>query len=202
MANLSNTAYDESISAARAMPAMLNLKKLMQEGRVSQSPAAATSKDASASGSQTQTIETRFGSVVFNLAQPVSFTRGLLGMPDKQRFGLADFPNPRFAQFKLLQSLDDTGLSFITMPLELQPDLIRAEDLQRACEDVGITFSDLAVLLIVTVHRGATGGVQLSVNNRAPILLDAKTRQALQYVFPHDRYQVQQVLKTDAQKTA
>lgn len=143
-----------------------------------------------------QTIETRFGAVSFNFAQPILFTRGLLGMPEHQRFALADFPSTRFSQFKLLQCLDDMNLSFITMPLELQPDLIAAEDLQRACADVGMRYDDLAVLLMVTVHRGVDK-VTLSANLRAPLLIDAEQRQALQYVFPHDRYSVQQLLSGD-----
>jgi flagellar assembly factor FliW len=206
VANFSNPAYDNSLVATPALPAMLNIRKLLQEGRVNQPPAAATVKDAVSSASQSQIIETRFGPVEFNLAQPILFSRGLLGMPEKQRFGLADFPNARFAHFKLLQSLDDAALSFITLPLELQPDLLRVEDLQRACEDAGIAFQNLAVLLIVTVYRTPGGAeaaqAQLSVNCRAPILVDVESRQALQYVFPSDRYQVQQRLKTEMQKTA
>ncbi len=199
MANYSNTAYDmnamQGLVASRVVPAMRALKKLMQEDRVTQSPAAQASAPLPASLA-IQTIETRFGAVEFNFDQPILFTRGLLGMPEHQRFALADFPNPRFAQFKLLQCLDDTQLSFITLPLDLQPSLIREEDLKRACEDVGMAYEALAVLLMVTVHR-SLDKVVLSVNARAPLLIDADQRQAVQYVFSHDRYPVQQPLSAD-----
>ena len=199
MANHSNTAYDTASSVSQAVPAKVNVKKLMQEKRVSQSPAAAAEANHVPTQGAHEPIETRFGVVAFNVAKPVHFTRGLLGMHDRQQFALADFPNPKFAQFKLLQSMDEAALSFITMPLELQPDLIRKEDLQRAADDVGIALDDLAVLLIVTVNRmpptdGKENQVQISVNTRAPLIFDTSSRQAVQYVFPHDRYQVQQVL--------
>lgn len=138
-------------------------------------------------------IQTRFGPITVSQDKPILFDRGLLGIPESQHFTLVDFPAENLKQFKLLQSLDKEELSFITLPLDLDNAIIARSDLQKACEDVNMPADKLAVLVIVSVHRSPSN-VTLSVNARAPLLINADTRQALQYVFQHSRYKVQQLL--------
>ena len=140
-----------------------------------------------------ETIKSRFGEISVDPEKAVYFPRGLLGIPDKFSFMLAHFPNPKMQQFTLLQSLDDENLSFITLPLEFNNTMIAAEDLRTACRDLQIEERDLVVLLIVLVHRGLDQ-VRLSVNLRAPVLIDSKRRKGNQYVFIQDHYKVQHML--------
>ncbi len=141
----------------------------------------------------TETVRTRFGDVAVDSSKAVAFPRGLLGMPDRANFVLASFPTPKMQQFTLLQSLDDAALSFITLPLNLQNAIIGEDDLRAACRDLQIAEGNLALLLIVTVHRSPQQ-VKLSVNARAPILIDAERRIGMQYVFQTDAYKVQHML--------
>jgi flagellar assembly factor FliW len=143
--------------------------------------------------SKSEEIETRFGKVAITRDNPLVFERGLLGIPNSREFCLTEFPSAQLGQFKLLQSLEELTLSFITLPLDPASNLLEAEDITRACEDAGIPFADAAILLIVTVHRSPTS-VQLSVNARAPLLVNAVTREAVQYVFQHNKYKVQHLL--------
>jgi flagellar assembly factor FliW len=138
-------------------------------------------------------IKTRFGEVIVDTAKAIVFTRGLLGMPERTRFALANFPNAKMQQFRLLQSLDDHNLSFITLPLDLENGIIAANDLRVAAADLGIKEENLATLLIVSVHR-SPDQVKLSVNARAPIFVDAERKVGIQYVFQHDAYKVQHML--------
>lgn len=138
-------------------------------------------------------IDTRFGKIAIKRDNPISFPHGLLGMPECVNFCLLEFPVKKFPQFRLLQSLDDAALSFITLPLEMDNSIIEREDILKGCRDLGIPEPDLAMLLIVSVHRGAQD-VRLSVNARAPLLIDAQRREATQYVFQNNRYEVQQAL--------
>jgi flagellar assembly factor FliW len=138
-------------------------------------------------------INTRFGRITVDPRQQILFPSGLLGMPEKVHYCLARFPSEKMARFKLLQSLEDPSLSFITLPVDITNPLILREDLEQAARDLDIPLSDLAVLLVVTVHR-ATGAAQLSVNARAPLLIHAGRRVATQFVFPHNRYQIRQAL--------
>lgn len=189
MANMTKHAYDNRIETT--LPPMLMKEHQLEEKRVSQQSAPANQADG------WENIETRFGSVAFHTAQPIVFAKGLLGMPDKVHFGLANFPSEKFSQFQLFQSFDDHQLSFITMPLGISNTLIQEEDIRRACDDLGMHVDDVAMLLIVTVHR-SPNGVKLSVNLRAPLMVDAKRRQGMQYVFSHDRYGVQHFLAPNA----
>lgn len=140
-----------------------------------------------------QVIETRFGKIQISFEKPIQFEKGLLGIAGSNRFMVADMPNEKLAQFKLLQSLEDSNLSFITLPVDLDNEIIERADLEKACGDIGIPVEDLAVLLIVSVHRSPSS-VKLSVNARAPLMMNAETREGVQFVFQHSRYQVQQML--------
>lgn len=140
-----------------------------------------------------ESIETRFGTVTVRKDNPIVFPHGLLGMPERVNFFLTEFPSEKLRQFKLLQSLDDHSLSFITMPLDLENGILAKEDVVHACDDLGIDSKQLAILLIVSVHRSPSA-VTLSVNARAPLFVDAGRRLAAQYVFPNDRYKVQHVI--------
>lgn len=165
-----------------------SMRQATSESSSPSSPTAGT-----AGNSMLQSIETRFGTVQVNTENPLIFDHGLLGIPNSKIFALTTIPNPKLSQFTLLQSLEDKGLSFITMPLVLDNAIIEREDLEKAAADIGISLETLTLLLIVSIHR-TSSAVQLSVNARAPLMIDTKTRHAMQYVFQHSRYKVQQFL--------
>lgn len=155
----------------------------------------------SATGSQLEKISSRFGEITVDASKAILFPVGLLGMPDKHHFVLTDFPNPKLKQFKLLQSLDDHELSFITLPVELENGIIDRADIETACRDMEIAPGDMAMVLIVSVHRGMTS-VQLSVNARAPIFVDTERQAAAQYVFTSNKYKVQHFITGQGNDTA
>jgi flagellar assembly factor FliW len=144
-----------------------------------------------------EVIETRFGTIEADRNNAIHFEHGLLGVPNSKRFVLVDFPSQKLAQFRLLQSLDDKNLSFITLPLEVENAIIERADIEKACGDIGISPDNLAILLIVSVHRTPTD-LNITVNARAPLVIDVGSRHAIQYVFQHSRYKVQQPLQGDA----
>ncbi|MEQ1789114.1 MAG: flagellar assembly protein FliW [Rickettsiales bacterium] len=140
-----------------------------------------------------ETIQSRFGEISLDSSRLITFPRGLLGMPDKTNFGLTNFSGSKMEQFKLLQSLDEVQLSFITLPVAVDNPIIAAEDILSAAADLQIFRDDLVVLLIVSVHR-SPDNVRLSVNSRAPLFLDVKQKFGMQYVFHNDEYKVQHML--------
>lgn len=141
----------------------------------------------------TETIRSRFGDITVDTGKSILFQRGLLGMPDKTNFVIANFPSEKMEQFKLLQSLDEAATSFITLPLDISNPIIAADDLRSAAHELQIAEDNLAVLLVVTVHRTPTQ-IRLSVNARAPLLLDAGRRVGVQYVIPREIYKIQHML--------
>lgn len=138
-------------------------------------------------------IDTRFGKVQLYRRHPIIFPTGLLGIPDKNQFCLTHFPSEKMARFKLLQSLEDYGLSFITLPLDLSNGIVERADMEQAARDLGIPVDQLVALAIVSVHRDAQG-TRLSVNARAPLFMHATKRVAAQYVFSHSKYDVRKVI--------
>lgn len=140
-----------------------------------------------------ETITSRFGDITVDMDKAVIFPRGLLGMPDKFHFVLSAFPNPKMSQFMVLQSLEDKALSFIALPADIHNGIIAAEDIRAASRDLQIEEKNLAMLFIVSVHRGLDQ-VKLSVNARAPLFIDSERRTGVQYVFQQDRYNVQHML--------
>ena len=153
-------------------------------------------------GAQAQvvTIETRFGEIVFDRANAIYMPRGLLGYADFRDFGLADMPDARLGQFRLLQSFTEPSLSFVVAPLDTDAGLVEAQDVRDACRVLSVGFEEIAVLLIVATRRiGET--TQISVNLRAPILVDTGTQTAWQYVLGNSRYPVRYVI-ADANKAA
>jgi flagellar assembly factor FliW len=146
---------------------------------------------------ESETIRTRFGEIEVYPQQSIVFENGLLGVPSSNRFAVVEFPNAQLSHLRLLQSLDEKELCFITMPMELDNNLIDKSDLEKAAQDVGLSSENLAILLIVSVHR-TPNEVGMSVNARAPLLVDVVSRSAVQYVFQHSRYKVQHFLDANA----
>lgn len=147
---------------------------------------------ASQTGEQ-RDVESRFGRITINPAQSLFFPTGLLGMPGKMEFCLARFPSEKYARFSILQSVEDTGLAFITLPLALENPIIEQEDIAQAAADLSLPLDDILPLLIVSVHRDS-GGAQITVNARAPLLVRVSLRLGAQYVFPHTKYEIRQPL--------
>lgn len=143
--------------------------------------------------SESEVIDTRFGKVTIFRNNPIVLPNGMLGQPDKNQFCLSNFPSEKMARFKLLQSLDDLALSFITLPVELNNPIVDRADMEQAARDLNIPADQLVSLFVVSVHREA-GAVKLSVNARAPIMLDAVRRVATQHVFHNAKYQIRQPL--------
>jgi len=146
-----------------------------------------------AAAPEAEELETRFGRVAVSSRQSIHFTTGMLGLPDKLTYCLTHFPSEKMARFKMLQSLDDAALSFITLPLDITNPIIERADLEQAASDLHIPLNDLAILLVVTVHR-ESGVAKLSTNARAPILIQVSRRLAAQYVFANTKYLIRQPL--------
>ena len=138
-------------------------------------------------------IETRFGAITVNLDNAVYFPSGLLGMPDKLYFCLADFPNKENTDFKILQSLNDIDLSFAVLPLPSSNDLIDENDINNICEIIDTTPENIGIVLISSTHN-TPEGTQVSVNVRAPIVINMIEQAAVQYVFPNNKYKIRHIV--------
>ncbi|MGP1256238.1 MAG: flagellar assembly protein FliW [Kiloniellales bacterium] len=138
-------------------------------------------------------VETPYGIFAFDANNSLFMPSGPLGFASHHSFGLANLPDPNLSAFKLLQSLDDVNVSFIVTPLELHPGLIEPEDLEAGAKAAGLEPDRSEPLLIVTA-RTTPEGASLSMNLRAPVLVDFDARTARQIVLGNARYAVRHPL--------
>jgi flagellar assembly factor FliW len=138
-------------------------------------------------------LDTRFGRFAFDPAQAIEFPRGILGFPSLRSFGLTSLPDPRLQQFMLLQCLTDVNLSFLVLPLTDGNGPIAPEDIDAARKELNISPENLAVVMIVSIRR-VDADTQVSVNLRAPVLMDAGRRTGAQVVLTNGSYPVRHVL--------
>lgn len=140
----------------------------------------------------TVTIENKFGTLVFEEADMVHVTQGLVGFPEYQRFALAALPETgKDNQFRLLQSLDEPDLSFIVFPTTIENALLDKVDIEGICQQFSIPNSHVVLLHIATIRDDGTGNTNMSLNLKAPIIVDAGKQTAVQYVLPSNKYAIQ-----------
>lgn len=139
-------------------------------------------------------LESRFGTVTIDMDKAIYFPAGLLGMPDKLHFCLTDFPKQVTSEFKILQSLNDIELSFVVLPVAADNHFIEKGDIVEIAKIMGVEVDDLGIVLIASTHVTPTGK-QISVNVRAPVIINTREKAAAQYVFPQDKYAIRHMLK-------
>lgn len=141
----------------------------------------------------TITVETRFGAINFGPKNIIHFPQGLVGLPQSKRFGLSPIPDARMGQFMILQSLDDFALSFLVLPLQIGPKTVTPEDAAEACAALAVPMDDADFFTVVTLRQGEQG-LSVSINLRAPIIVDAKSHVGRQYVLSNQKYPIRQPL--------
>jgi flagellar assembly factor FliW len=136
------------------------------------------------------TVDTQFGPMTFSKDSVLTFPNGLLGFGGVGEFALANLPDPALGNFKLMQSIDGSGLGFLVLPIDALPDHIHEDDLNAAFDALSIEKDNGLVLLIVTVRK-TTEATKLTVNLRAPVIIDAASRRAYQHVSQNSAYPIQ-----------
>ncbi len=144
-----------------------------------------------------QVIEGRFGKVTVDTDHAIYFASGLLGMPDKLFFCLTEFPGKNALDFKVLQCLNDHKLSFVVLPVPYDNRLIDAADMKECAEMLEVEKKNMGILLIASVHKSPDGSTKVSVNVRAPIIVDTEKKAAAQYVFTNNKYEIRHMLSAE-----
>ena len=135
-------------------------------------------------------VATRFGVYAVEADKTLRFERGLLGFPQAGSFALLDLPGDAPQAFRLLQKVDDPQLGFIVLPLEGDLAAAAESDLQAVCKARHLKREDAVFLLIATLRPTAEAGVDITVNRRAPVLLDSRRMTGCQVVLNDSAYEV------------
>jgi flagellar assembly factor FliW len=134
-------------------------------------------------------IESRYGTIEVDPTTTIRFASGLLGFPQWHNYALVDLDNEKYAQFKLLQSIDEKDLSFIVLPINTENDLYDARDMESACKILEVNPTNLVILLLVCVRRKGDN-VAVTVNLRAPLLIDSDQFMGTQHVLSDEKYPI------------
>ena len=132
----------------------------------------------------------RFGEISYNLEDILFFPRGIPAFEDKHEWILAGRDENAI---KWLQSIDDESLA---LPVT-SPDEVRSDYNARIPEDELKLLdtkdpSDLALLIVVSIPESAPWN--MTANLRAPILINIKTRKAVQVIALNEEYPVRYVV--------
>ena len=138
-------------------------------------------------------LQTRFGEMTVDPETVLQLPRGLMGFATLHDFALATLPEERYGRFKVLQSIEAPEVSFIVLPYDPTDALIADPDLDAAFETLGVARDQGATLLIVSIRKAGEKAI-VSVNLRAPVVIDLKRRTAWQYVLANPEYSVRHAL--------
>jgi flagellar assembly factor FliW len=140
----------------------------------------------------TREISTKLGTITVDLASAICFPQGIVGFSNLHYYCLAEIPEQKLPGALLLQNLEEEKLGFIVLPLAdkfIKGDnpLINYEDIKSAAESYSITQDNLSVLVISTISR-LEGKFKITINLKAPILIDKNEKVAYQHVFIKNEY--------------
>jgi flagellar assembly factor FliW len=134
-------------------------------------------------------LETRMGAISLDRSRVVMLPDGMPGFMDARSFALVRLPGTRFDPFLLMQFVEDPTTSFLVLPLDVTTELYDPAHLEAAGRSLGIHDGDLGVLVIVNLRRN-DGELIITVNLRAPLLIDLASLKAWQHIMESERYPI------------
>ena len=139
-------------------------------------------------------VSQRFGRISYEPESEIVFSAGLPGFEDRHRFLAVQLPENHPLVF--LQSLDDPGLCFVTLPiLAVDPSYrlrLCAEDLERLGFPPGRQpriGPDVLCLAVVSIRSSGP-----TANLLAPVVVNVQTLKAVQAVMAESGYSHQHPL--------
>ena len=132
----------------------------------------------------------RFGEVESNQEDVLFFPRGIPAFETKTEWILIGNDD---SAIKWLQSIEDGNLALpVTSPDAVQPDY-NARIPEDELKLVGsVNPSELALLIVVSIPQNSPWN--MTANLRAPILINIKTRRAVQVIALNEEYPVRHVV--------
>lgn len=133
-------------------------------------------------------IKSRFGEIEIDYSKAIFFPKGLYGFPPELHFALVKFPNPNLQAFNLLQCLNDHSISFPVFPVAYNNEFIHEKDMNECIKAIEVSHENFAMLFIASSEKSDDGSFKVSINTKAPIVLDVNLQMAVQYIFTNNKY--------------
>jgi flagellar assembly factor FliW len=140
-------------------------------------------------------ISKLLGKIEYSQENIIRFEEGLIGISEKKNFLLIEKED--FKPFDYLQSVDDPNFILVVIsPMLVEKDFkfdIHKDDLNAIDIQGEDDFSLLAIVIFASKVE------HITVNLKAPILINVHTKQALQIILQNDDYSVEEPLVKNVQ---
>ena len=128
----------------------------------------------------------RFGAIEVKEEEIITMVEPILGFPYAKRYVLLD--HKEGSPFKWLQSLDDGGLAFVVInPKLVKPDYVVPLEEEEAKKLQIENPEDAEVYVMVVIPEDPR---KMTVNLRAPVIINRRKRLAKQVIIPDDSYPI------------
>ena len=148
------------------------------------------------------TIETKlFGEISVDESKLISFPQGIIGFPELKDFLLIHDGDGN-GNIKWMQSIQEPAFAMpvvdpLTIIPEYNPDV--EDELLKPLGEV--TQENMLVIVTITVPKDIE---KMSVNLKAPVIINSETRKAAQLIIEDEKYQVKfpiyEILKAAKEK--
>lgn len=140
------------------------------------------------------TIESRFGDITIRENDVVLLPEGIYGFEEYKTYALVKLPGQTLTSFHVLQCLDEVGLAFLLTPLMVEgKSLIPEGDLIEATDYLDLKFRSCDFYAITTaVEKGDK--LELTLNLKAPIVVDRNHKRAWQHILEKSDYPIRQII--------
>lgn len=135
-------------------------------------------------------INTRiFGEIEVEEDKLIHFMSGIIGFPELNEFALIfDEEKRNSSEIKWMQSIQEPNFAIpVIDPLTIRPDYNPVVEDELLTSIGEIKPEELLVLVTITVPSDIT---QMSINLKAPIIINAAYKKACQIIVEGDDYQV------------
>jgi len=133
---------------------------------------------------------TLFGTVEFDEKSIIVFDEGLIGVSDKKRFLLIEKED--FKPFSYLQSIDDPQFTLVVLSPFFIENNYKFDVHEDDLSSIGINdVKDMLILCIVVFSNRIE---EITVNLKAPIIININTKKAKQIILLNEIYTVAEPL--------
>lgn len=138
--------------------------------------------------STNQTLSTRLGPIQISEKNSYYFPQGLYGFEEFHSYVIDSLPGlSTDKNLLLLQSLENTDLSFILLKFEVNscPSEWKttAEQIHSSLQAFNLDPEEVIIGLVVTIHHGEAAAQKVYVNLEAPLIFSPKRQQAWQIIL-------------------
>jgi len=139
-----------------------------------------------------------YGTVEIDEALVIRFENGIIGFEDYHDYVLLDCGDDEPSPFRCMQSTEESSLAFMLFnPFVLRPDyeVIIDDDTTTMLEIDG--NDDIVILAIVVVPDDVK---LMSMNLKAPIIINARNNKGIQYIVDDAEYGVRHYLTDEVER--